>query len=263
MENKTISQETKPFHWFTQRLEAYGADLELAKFIVDTFIEKSTDGGKLFDLFKVAKEKYPYVSRHNNSKKERRNVGHHLRGTLHVAFVKELYEDFVEYISSILRCAAHAGIQPERFVGTSMVNVSIVEILKLGSWDSLVSDMSDRVFRSLEDKRDTKKLLKGMDERLGLKLNQLIVNGAMPYLESRHILVHRDGKPDKDFKKRYPMISIRLHNNKEQILVNFHFIKNAKEKVYKLAQHIDEKLIENNLIRDHDLRGAKQPQNSQ
>ena len=130
MENKTISQETEPFHWFTQRLGAYGADLEHAKFIVDSFIEKSTDGGKFFDLFKVAKEKYPYVSRHNNSKKQRRNVGHHLRGTLHVAFVKELYEDFVEYISSILKCSAHAGIQPERFVGTSTVNVSIVEMLK-------------------------------------------------------------------------------------------------------------------------------------
>lgn len=245
--------ETKALHRFTQRVAAYEDDLALAKLIVDKFIEEEVDGKKLSDIFNVEVSKYR-VARHKNTKNGREIVGTHLRITLHVAFIKELYEDFSEYINTILTGAARVGVKPERFVGRAGIELTAVEVLQAGSWEALISNVSNKIFRSLENKRSTKELVQGMSDRIGLNIDKSIFEAAIPYLETRHILVHRDGRPDDQFRTNFPNVKIRKNG---QILVNFDFITNAKKYICDLAEHIDAKVIENGLVKEYELRGAK------
>jgi hypothetical protein len=248
--------ETKALHRFAQRVEAYEGDLELAKVVIDKLIEENGQGKRLSELFRIDATKYPHIHKHSNTKNARMVMGYHLRTTLHVAFVKELYEDFSEYLNSILGYAAHVGIKPERLIGgvPELMTLTTVEVLQTSSWDALISYFSSKVFRHLENKRSTIELVQGMSDRIGLKLEKSIFAAAIPYLESRHILVHRDGRPDKRFKSEFPDVKL---NKNGQILVDYNFIKDAREKIYALAAHIDSKIVESEMHREQDLRGRK------
>lgn len=147
--------------------------------------------------------------------------------------------------------AAMAGIDPARFVGEIKLDLHAAEILAAGNWDATVRLVSDAIFRKLENERNTRELLRKASARLGLAINQATLVAAMPYLDARHILVHRDGKVDDQYCLDYPQVALR----DGKIQTNYQFVIAARNAIDALARHIDDRIIQANLVRNQDLVG--------
>lgn len=244
---------TKAFRRFENRVDSYGADLELCDLLVRDFISKSNSDKNLAVELGSDEAHYPHLARRGNKLTSRQICGNHLKRTLAVAYIKDIHEDFSEYLSSIMTNAAMKGINPARFVGNVKLDLNAADILSAGNWDGAVRAISDTIFRKLENERSTRDLVKKASERLGLAVNQATLDAAMPYLDARHILVHRDGKVDEKYRTDYPVIRLR----QDKIIVDFELVSNAKLVVTALATEIDVGLIAADLIRQKDLDGNR------
>ena len=244
---------TKAFRRFEQRVEYYGADLELCDLLVRSFtIRPNTATSLAVDLGTDA-ARHPYLARRTNTLASRRICGSHLKSTLYTAFIKDLYEDFSEYLATIMANAAIKGVNPARFVGNIKLDLHATDILSAGNWEGAVRTISDSIFRKLENERNTRELIRKASERLGLNVDQVVLDAAMPYLDARHMLVHRDGKTDDQYRIDYPHIVLR----DEKIVVDFPFVSSAKSAISALAREIDQKLIAADLVRRQDLDGNR------
>ncbi|WP_380785641.1 hypothetical protein [Sphingomonas sp. R86521] len=244
---------TKAYHRFSNRIAYYNSDIELCDALVEKFITIPNSEDSVAVALGSDEQRYPHLSRRVNVRDSRNIVGQHLKATLHAAFIKDLFEDFSEFISGTMTKAALAGIDPARFVGEIKLDLHASEILAAGNWDAAVRLVSDAIFRKLENERNTKDLLKKASARLGLDLDATLVAGAMPYLDARHILVHRDGKADPLYRSDYPLIPLR----NDKIVVNRDFVESARNAVDALARHIDDRIIQANLVRNQDMSGQQ------
>lgn len=244
---------TKALRRFVQRVEAYGADLELCDALLKQFRASPNSSSTVAESLGNTNEQFPYLARRKNSKASRDSFAMHMKRTLYVAFIKDLFEDFSEYIATIMTKAAQAGIDPGRFIGEVKLDLHASDILKCGSWDAAVKLVSDAIFRKIENERNTRDLIKKATVRLGLQIDQAKLDAAMPYLDARHILVHRDGRTDEQYETDYPNIRRRAGT----IFVDYAFISDARLAVVALAEEVDAQVITANLTRPQDLSGQK------
>ena len=240
--------KTKAYFRFQQRCDYYESDLELCELLIQRFLDLPDSTQKLAVALGSTNAQHPKLGQ-RNTLRSRQIRGGHLKRTLAASFVKDLYEDFVEYISEVMLRAAEKGVEPSRFVGDAKFELKASEILALGSWDNVVSLISKKVFRALEGERSTIELIRKAAGRLGLKLDQAIVEAAMPYLEARHLLVHQDGRADNNFRHKYPNIAVR----DDKITLDRAFLSAAQSAIDALAREIDREIIAANLIRPEQL----------
>lgn len=242
---------TKAYRRFVQRIESYNSDLELCDMLVRQFVSAQNSSSTVAEAFGSSNIKYPHLGRRINNKQSRNIVGFHLKSTIYSSFIKDLFEDFSEFLSTTLTKAAMKGIDPARFIGNVKLEIHAADILRAGSWDAVVRMISDALFRKFENERNTKDLIDKASVRIGLQLDTSILSAAMPFLDARHMLVHRDGKTDEKYRSDYPNIEIR----NDKIMVDFQFVCNAKGSVMALAEHIDNSVIIKNLVRRQDMDG--------
>lgn len=235
---------TKPFQRFVARLAEYESDLELADILTNTFINKvkNSETSICVHLGKNPAD-YPKLASRSNTINSRRVIGRHLKKTLFSSSLKDFYEDFSEFIQKSIENAALKGVDYPRLLAGSGVDMKMVDVLRSGSWEAMISKMSEQLFRSLENERSTVTLIRKFNDKLGLGLDQQIIDDAMPYLDARHIFVHRDGKIDDYYSDKYP--DIRTENGK--IKMDFQFITDARNKIHALAKHINDRILEEDI----------------
>jgi hypothetical protein len=243
---------TKAFQRFNARVVAYDSDLELSGVLIGRFINMANSRDSIGSALGAAMDTHPIIHSRINTRNSRNVLGLHFKKTIYAAFIKDLYEDFADYVSSSLSRAALAGIDPARFVGEIKLDLHAVEIIAAGSWENVVRLMSDKIFRALENERSTIVLINKISRRLGLNLDNQILNAAMPYLDARHILVHRDGLADEIYRNQYPQVPLQG----ERIILNFALVSAARTNVRALARHIDDQLIAMGLVRPQDIVGG-------
>lgn len=242
--------KTKSYQRFIGRIADYQSDLELANVLIRRFMSRpNTQSTIAVDLGAVPATHIKLNARTNNAN-SRKIVGLHLKKTLYASFIKDLYEDFGEFVRNTLEMAALAGLDPSRFVGDSKVDMKVGELLATGSWEALIAHISDELFRSMENERSTTKLIEKFDRKLGLGLSKPMVADAMPYLDARHIIVHRDGVADQPYKDAYQAVML---TDGDRIKLDFPFVNNARAKVCDLAKHMDDQAMAMNLCRPQDL----------
>jgi hypothetical protein len=242
---------SKALQRFTARVREYSSDIELSDILIRRFLRTPDSNQSVCDAVEGRSDQYPILHNRVNTRQSRNIIGLHLKATLFEAFIKDLHEDFSEYLATSLSRAALAGIDAGRFAGEAKLDLHAKEILETGSWDGVVRLISDKIFRALENERNTKSLIDKFGRRVGLAIDDPISSAAMPYLDARHILVHRDGRPDDLYIRNYPHIPL----DRGEIAVNFNFLRDAREKVVALAEHIDAALINAKLVRREDMTG--------
>ncbi|QND46981.1 hypothetical protein HB780_14685 [Rhizobium lusitanum] len=231
---------TKPYQRFIARVADYEADIELSDVLVTTFISKVKNSNhNIATHMGLSNQLYPKLASRINSHQSRKIVGIHLQKALYGSFMKDLYEDFSEFLQETIKAAAMKGIDYPRLLSGSSVDMKMIDVLKAGSWDALLIKVSENVFRSLENERSTIKLIEKFNIKLDLKIQQNFVDEAMPYLEARHIIVHRDGKADAKYIADYAAIAL---DPKGKIKLDFAFVTLARTKVCELARHINERV---------------------
>ncbi|UWQ16663.1 hypothetical protein [Jannaschia sp. M317] len=243
--------KTKAFQRFIQRIGYYDSDIELCDLLVKSYLNGPNSDENIAVALSATAESHPVLAGRPNTRASRNTTGNHLKSTVAAAYIKDLFEDFSEYISEVMTKAAIKGINPAQFVGDVKIEIQARDILSYGTWDQVVSHISGEIFRKLENERNTRELIRKASRRLGLNVDNALLDAAMPYLDARHILVHRDGKTDQKYRDTYP--AVRLRN--EKIVTDLTFAKDAKTAVKALGSDIDAKIIAADLIRQQDLSG--------
>jgi hypothetical protein len=231
--------KTKAHLAFHARIAHFDADLELVDvFSIAVKAGKLASTTHLFDG--VVKKRHPRLANRIINKHNQDIAIGHLANTLYVSFIKDIFEDFTAYLSEIVRCCAARGLAPGRLIGEHHFQIDANDLLDLGNWDAVVAKVSGTLFRNLEKDQSTIKLIKAIDKKLSLKLDDKILAAAMPYLDLRHILIHRDGFPDQKFCTDYPQFSLTAD---KAINVGFKMVSDARSSIVALLNHIDGKVV--------------------
>lgn len=242
---------TKAFHRFAQRIRYYESDVELCDLLVESFLKGPNTETNIAENLGGSGGTHSVLNSRDNTRASRNTCGNHLRATMATAYIKDLYEDFSEFIADTMAKAAMKGVNPAKFIGDVNINVQARDILATSSWEGTVNLISSEIFRKLENERSTKDLVKKASMRLGLQIDSGLLDAAMPYFDTRHILVHRDGKTDQKFRDDHPAIRLKA----SKIIVDLALAKSAKTAVADLAFDIDAKIISADLVRPQDISG--------
>lgn len=229
---------SKGYQRFKDRLVKFREDCELAEVVV---MNKEFLKGSDSIFTRITEEKCPLLFARQNTANSRGLVVKHLRSTIYVAFIKELYEELTEYLRYILKQGAQNGADPNRVVGDNVLKLQANDILSKSKRE-LDQFIVEQIFRMLENKRSTIELITQIKNKLALNINQQLIDNALPYLEARHIFVHSDGKPDQDFRNRYP--AIQIDNNTHRIALDAEFANNAYDAVKDLISAFDHEMID-------------------
>jgi hypothetical protein len=240
---------------FLNRLAHYEADVELAD-VLSIAAKNGTLASSTAVFNGVEKKKHPRLAARLNTPKSREIALGHLTNTLHGSFIKDIYEDFTAYLLDILKASARKGLNPDRLIGDHKFSVDANQLLALGSWDAVTAFVSDTLFRRIEGERSTVKLISALDAKLALKLPPATVNAAMPYLDLRHLLVHRDGVADRDFCAKYPKFGLKEGNSLE---VGHKVVSAARQAVKDLVHTIDAHVLTAGLLHKSDIHKHPAP----
>lgn len=232
---------------FQNRLDWFDDDIEFADIITKNTSLLKDDAV----IFKgVSQESHPSLSRRSNNSQSRISVATHLKKTVYVSYIKEIYEEVSEYLKYILNCGAKSHVDYPRLIGEEKVTLDANTILNAGTYPRVQDIVMSMVFQSLEAKKGTLDTIKGVIHKLGLKIDSDIIKEATTYLEIRHILVHSDGKPDNKFKENHP--EIKLNNSK--ISLSRNLIIKAKETIVKMIECIDSEMISKEYIPEDEIQ---------
>lgn len=239
--------KSKLYITFLNHITNFESDIELVD-VLNISITKNRlndqDSDKM--LFDINEAQHPVLANKTNNDTNRIISVRHLKATLYISIIKELYEETTLYLRKILQIAAIQGFNPGRLVGeNNNITFTANEILSTGNWKQIAEKVADTIFQRLEEERSTLDLIKKMDKKLGLEIPDTTINRALPYLQIRHYLVHADGIVDNDFKIKYPNISI---NSDNKIELNFEIVTEAKKAINNLVRVIDRHCIKKGLV---------------
>ncbi|SNR52889.1 hypothetical protein [Hymenobacter mucosus] len=235
---------TKALHRFVSRVAHYNADLELIDVFAQSVYknELTPRDGKLI-LRHVNPEKHKTLANRTSSHGGRSVAVSHLKKNVYGSYIKDLFEEVELYLIDILAAVTASDITPDRLVGQHKISFDINDILKCGNWDGVIRLLSKELFRKIQNtQKSTLYLLESIDTKLDLGADKTVIREAMPYLELRHLLVHSDGKADKNFCTSYPEFGAI---EGEGIKLTFEVVSAARTKVVALVENYDGCVIRN------------------
>lgn len=241
--------KSKGFHRLVNRLDDFMCDYEFAQVINKS---KELLKSDILVFVNVKENEHPTLFKHPTTTNARSIVTRHLQSTIAVSFIKEAYEEVTEYIKYILYMGAKSGkVKPERISDSVKVAINANRLLSTSTHDEVIQMVVREIYQELERERSTIELIKKTCSRLDLNIDKELINQAIKYLDIRHIFVHEDGKPNKDFRKKFPEIKL---NNKGRINLAILNLHNVKETILKLFKAIDDEMVKKNLIIDTELQ---------
>ena len=237
-----VDMKSKGYQRFYTRLDYFRLDREVA----DIFVKnKELLAGEDKIFSGVTATGHPLLNARENTEYSRTIVVKHLRNSIYVSFIKEIYEEVTEYIRYILRQAALNGADTNRLLGEHNVSMKANDILSKATKEEIVQLITDQMFQQLENERSTMTLIQKIKNKLGLTIEQSTIDSALPYLECRHVFVHSDGRPNADFLAKYPFVRT---DAKGRINLTAEFLIKAFNAVNRLLLNIDKEMIRLNYI---------------
>jgi hypothetical protein len=233
--------KSKAYVAFLNKVITYERDIE----ILDALSCKSlTDAD-------IKKTRHPKSANLTMTRQEATRLKSHLKSTLYEGLIKNAYEVMMWYFRDIIDSVLRNGVDPVKVSDTNLKAMTIPEIIKTGSWDALCGDIASRIIRGLENLRDTPKSVQELEKRLSLTIDPKCLDGAKPYFEVRHLLVHNNGSPDEKFRKKYP----DLLNNAGEISLNCDNVRAAINAIKAYVKDFDAKIIHKKILADCDCQG--------
>lgn len=151
-----------------------------------------------------------------------------------------LYRHFGEYLRGILE--EMYATDPLAIVGkVSGSSLQFHELVQLGSFDAIVKRMIDTTFRRLEDERSTTKLLDKIVGHTKIKIDDVVREEALRYLELRHLFIHNGGRCDAVFEKAHGK-HLKVKDG-DDLPTDFKTTSAAFQAVTKLLKAIDHELL--------------------
>ena len=233
---------------FKNRLLSFEQDLEM----MDIICRAQKNDDLLVDdklLFKYLRPSvHKAIASRSNTKTSKNIVINHLRRTVYVSYVKDLYEELSLYLKSVVGTAALKAKEKEaacRLLGEQKISINAKDILQYNDIDELIQFVAEQIVQDLERERSTKTLINKICSKIGLSVEAQVIDDALPFLEIRHKFVHTNGIVDASFKKEYPMFSYDKDN---YINLNKTILSQAAIKIKKLVDAIDAEAIAKGIL---------------
>lgn len=236
---------------FLNRAARFDGDIEFVDVIYSAVLHGDLTPPADHPLFlHVEAATHPRLSTQKISEGNRNHVAGHLRKSVYASYVKDLYEDFSEYLAEIVN-VARKGFTPRRIAAGHKVTLDANEILDCGSWEGVLDLVTESVFDRLGSMSNTQRITQLLDDVLGLNLDEAIVSAAQPYVELRHLLVHADGVATPEFCSNFP--GFRAYEN-ETVKLTSSTVREARAAVTALVEHIDARAIAAGLVVADDMQ---------
>lgn len=162
----------------------------------------------------------------------------------------ELYAYFADYVSGVIR--EFENTNPNRILGLippqTPTDLSYKDVFVLGNYGSILDEIAKRVFRSLEDERNTSKLLKKFIKTTKQNVPVNIQQDALVYLEIRHLIIHNNSKADTKFNSMNNHGLVAVHLGNKKIAINYALTNSAIDAVSLLCKTMDDELVRLGLI---------------
>ena len=233
---------------FKNRLLSFEQDLEM----IDIICRAQNNDDLLVDaklLFKYLNPSvHKAIASRSNTKTSKKIVINHLRRTVYVSYVKDLYEELSLYLKSVVGTAALKAKEKEtacRLLGDQKININAKEILQYNDIDELIQFVAEQIVQDLERERSTKTLINKICSKIGLSVEEQVIDDALPFLDIRHKFVHTNGIVDASFKKEHPMFS---YDKNDYIILNKTILSQAATKIKKLVDAIDAEAITKGIL---------------
>ena len=172
------------------------------------------------------------------------------RNKLHEQAIIELYSEFSNYVASIISEIEHK--HPKRFLSILSENcengIKYKDIINIGTYNALIDEIAKRVFRTLENKKSTKDLLKAFIKNTNINISTELLEKALAYLEIRHLIIHNNTKADAKFKNMPKHDIVSINSNNQKINLNFIVTNEAINVIFRLCKTIDDELMLKNLV---------------
>ncbi|MDO4826808.1 MAG: hypothetical protein Q4B16_04545 [Bacteroidia bacterium] len=233
---------SKGYRRFKSRVEYFQEDMETVAVLLKNK-ELLADSDKIFQS--VTERGQPRLSKRQSTSGSRDVVVRHLQNTLFVSVIKDLYEEVILYCAYASDCAAQTSPNANRLIGAQNCSFNANDLLSLPDRKSIISLIMSRVFRSIENKKDTLLLVSALNERLNLGVSPDTISNALPYLEARHKFIHSDGKADDKFSTDHPEIAL---DKDGYIILNSTIIQKALSAIKKLVTEYESAMKANNLF---------------
>ena len=192
--------------------------------------------------------RYPILGSRKSTSASRSNAVYHLRNSVNSSYVKDIYEEFTEYIRGLIAEALMENPSNiARIESGHPVEMRASKIVSHHVNNTLLEQIATEIFRSLEKEQSTIKLIDKTKSKLGLDVDQQIIDDAMPYLLMRHVLVHSNGRPDVEYLSKYPSIPIK----DGKIDLKYTLANEAGKRIEALVLALDSDAISKHIIKDH------------
>lgn len=244
--------KTKFYIRFLNRAAHLDADIELVdifKIAIANGALKTDHSQYIFDH--VNPEQHPRLATRACTKHNKTLVINHLKATLCASFLKDIYEDVLQYLLEILKAATRRGLNANRLIGEHKVTYEANDILAAGNWNNIIQMVSQSVFRKLEGERSTKDLIQKINTKLDLGVSGSTIDAALPYFQLRHLLVHSDGKADQKFCESFPSFGVSVG---QKIQLDYSVLQNARTAIFALINEFDQQIIAKNIVLDSEIQ---------
>ena len=171
--------KSKGYKKFENRMNYFRTDVEL----VDV-LSKNKEAIKGIGIIfkKVTEDHHPLLYARQATTGSRKIVMSHLKKTVYVSFFKDMYEEVTEYIRYILYQASLQGATANRIIGEHTFKMGANDILSLATKNEIIKAVIDQVFQQLESERSTIELFQKTKNKLGLNIQQNLIDDAVPYM---------------------------------------------------------------------------------
>lgn len=162
----------------------------------------------------------------------------------------ELYAYFSDYLLSVIREVENTN--PKRILNlvSSQATSSLTykDIFNLNSYESILDEISKRIYRALENERSTSKLLDKFIKMANLNIPNNLKEDALIYLEVRHLIIHANSKADARFINMNQHELVKVNSSNKTLTINYAMTSAAIIKVNELCEKIDTELIGKGLL---------------
>jgi hypothetical protein len=244
--------KTKSLVRFLNRAAHFDADVELVDVMTRATYAgalHTNPGAHLFTH--VDQQRHARLANRQSTDHNRTLALTHLKATICSAFIKDIYEDLNAYFREVLTASAANGLDPNRLIGEHKVALDANDILACGDWNAVLQLISDGLFRRLEALQDTRKLIEKINDKLNLGVDASKIEGALPYLEIRHLLVHNDGSADDAFCARFPQFGATPD---AKITLDYSLLDRARTAIIELVNEYDQRIVANDVVAQDELQ---------
>lgn len=172
------------------------------------------------------------------------------RNRLNQQALIDIYRAFSYYMKNVIAELSHQNPLKMQGLLSNKADKSMTypDIINLGTYSAIITDMANKVFRSLENMRSTTDMLDKLLNLTQANINQSIKEDALLYLELRHLIIHNNSRADNKFIAKNNKGLVKINSINKKISYNYLLSNTAMNVVYQLCKQFDDEIVRLGLV---------------